>query len=88
MRAIRFENAGNANVIKLVEEPIPQLRRWAVCSLGLRGKYSDGMGFSRRARAAHSRRPWLWSVGCGGDGGWETRGLGLRGQHLEGLESG
>jgi NADPH:quinone reductase-like Zn-dependent oxidoreductase len=26
MRAIRFENAGNADVIKLVEEPIPQLR--------------------------------------------------------------
>jgi len=26
MRAIRFENAGNADVIKLVEEPLPQLR--------------------------------------------------------------
>jgi putative PIG3 family NAD(P)H quinone oxidoreductase len=26
MRAIRFENAGDADVIKLVEEPIPQLR--------------------------------------------------------------
>src|SRR5271167_807300 len=26
MRAIRFENAGNADVIKLVEEPIPQVR--------------------------------------------------------------
>jgi NADPH:quinone reductase-like Zn-dependent oxidoreductase len=26
MRAIRFENAGNADVIKLAEEPIPQLR--------------------------------------------------------------
>jgi NADPH:quinone reductase len=26
MRAIRFENAGNADVIKLVEEPIPPLR--------------------------------------------------------------
>jgi putative PIG3 family NAD(P)H quinone oxidoreductase len=26
MRAIRFENAGNADVIKLVEEPVPQVR--------------------------------------------------------------
>jgi NADPH2:quinone reductase len=26
MRAIRFENAGNADVIKLVDEPFPQLR--------------------------------------------------------------
>jgi NADPH:quinone reductase len=26
MRAIRFENAGNADVIKLVEKPIPQVR--------------------------------------------------------------
>ena len=26
MRAIRFENAGDADVIELVEEPIPQLR--------------------------------------------------------------
>jgi NADPH:quinone reductase-like Zn-dependent oxidoreductase len=26
MRAIRFENAGNADVIKLVVEPIPQVR--------------------------------------------------------------
>jgi NADPH2:quinone reductase len=26
MRAIRFQNAGNAGVIKLVEEPIPRLR--------------------------------------------------------------
>jgi hypothetical protein len=26
VRAVRFENAGNADVIKVVEEPIPELR--------------------------------------------------------------